>query len=177
MHRVIVGCDTMYFGMSVSALRPAFDLFDSDGSRVVASALGAFPAAGRSAVSNERSPHYVVERNTYAAGDCAVFTKGFPRGSTPSRWRVRTTKSLAGLLRKGFITDGASWRSHAIAGAAIDAFEEDPLPAEHPFRSMDNVLAIPHIGYVTESLYRIFYGDCLANITAGLDRQDKDEAE
>ena len=68
-------------------------------------------------------------------------------------------------------------RSHAIAGAAIDVFEEEPLPAQHPFRSMDNVLATPHIGYVSESLYRTFYGDSLANITAWLDRQDKDKAE
>jgi phosphoglycerate dehydrogenase-like enzyme len=68
-------------------------------------------------------------------------------------------------------------RSHAIAGAAIDVFEEEPLPAQHPFRSMDNVLATPHIGYVSESLYRTFYGDSLANITAWLDRRDKDKAE
>ncbi len=68
-------------------------------------------------------------------------------------------------------------RSHAIAGAAIDVFEEEPLPAQHPFRSMDNVLATPHIGYVSESLYRTFYGDSLANITAWLDRQDRDKAE
>ncbi len=68
-------------------------------------------------------------------------------------------------------------RSHAIAGAAIDVFEEEPLPAQHPFRSMDNVLATPHIGYVSESLYRTFYGDSLGNITAWLDRQDKDKAE
>jgi phosphoglycerate dehydrogenase-like enzyme len=68
-------------------------------------------------------------------------------------------------------------QSHVIAGAAIDVFEEEPLPAQHPFRSMDNVLATPHIGYVSESLYRTFYGDSLANITAWLDRRDKDKAE
>src|SRR6202140_4161799 len=68
-------------------------------------------------------------------------------------------------------------KSHAIAGAAIDVFDEEPLPAEHPFRSMANVLATPHIGYVSESLYLTFYGDSLAHITAWLDRQDKDKAE
>jgi phosphoglycerate dehydrogenase-like enzyme len=68
-------------------------------------------------------------------------------------------------------------RSHAIAGAAIDVFEEEPLPAQHPFRSLDNVLATPHIGYVSDGLYRTFYGDSLANITAWLDRQDKDRAK
>jgi len=67
--------------------------------------------------------------------------------------------------------------SHAIAGAAIDVFGEEPLPAQHPFRSLDNVLATPHIGYVSEGLYRTFYGDSLADITAWLDRQDQDKAE
>jgi phosphoglycerate dehydrogenase-like enzyme len=62
-------------------------------------------------------------------------------------------------------------QSHAIAGAAIDVFDEEPLPAQHPFRSMDNVLATPHIGYVSESLYRTFYGDTVANITAWLNKQ------
>jgi phosphoglycerate dehydrogenase-like enzyme len=62
-------------------------------------------------------------------------------------------------------------RSHAIAGAAIDVFDEEPLPAEHPFRAMDNVLATPHIGYVSQNLYRTFYGDTVANIAAWLNKQ------
>src|SRR6267378_3977491 len=76
---------------------------------------------------------------------------------------------------RGPIVDEASLiqalRSHAIAGAAIDVFDREPLPAEHPFRSMDNVLATPHIGYVAEGLYRTFYGDAVATITAWLDRR------
>ena len=68
-------------------------------------------------------------------------------------------------------------RSHAVAGAAIDVFEEEPLPEQHPFRSMDNMLATPHIGYVSESLYRTFYEDSLAHNAAWLDRWDKDKAE
>jgi len=62
-------------------------------------------------------------------------------------------------------------QSRAIAGAAIDVFEEEPLAAQHPFRSMDNVIATPHIGYVSEDLYRTFYGDTVANITAWLNKQ------
>jgi phosphoglycerate dehydrogenase-like enzyme len=42
------------------------------------------------------------------------------------------------------------------------------LPADHPFRTLDNVLTTPHIGYVTEELYRIFYGDAAASIGAWL---------
>jgi phosphoglycerate dehydrogenase-like enzyme len=62
-------------------------------------------------------------------------------------------------------------RSHAIAGAAIDVFDQEPLPLQHPLRNMDNVLATPHIGYVTDSLYRTFYGDVVKSITTWLDEQ------
>jgi phosphoglycerate dehydrogenase-like enzyme len=62
-------------------------------------------------------------------------------------------------------------RSHALAGAAIDVFDREPLPPQHPLRTMDNVLATPHIGYVTDSLYRTFYGDVVKSITTWLDGQ------
>ena len=60
--------------------------------------------------------------------------------------------------------------SRAIAGAAVDVFDREPLPASHPFRRLENVLATPHVGYVTEDLYRTFYGDVVAHISAWLDR-------
>jgi phosphoglycerate dehydrogenase-like enzyme len=56
-----------------------------------------------------------------------------------------------------------------IAGAAIDVFDVEPLRAGHPFRKLDNVLATPHIGYVTEDLYRTFYGDAAACIAQWLE--------
>jgi len=59
-----------------------------------------------------------------------------------------------------------------IAGAAIDVFEREPLPAEHPFRRLPNVLATPHVGYGSESLYEIFCGDSVANITDWVLRND-----
>jgi phosphoglycerate dehydrogenase-like enzyme len=87
---------------------------------------------------------------------------------------MKPTSRLINTSR-GPIVDEASLikalRSHAIAGAAIDVFDEEPLPAQHPFRSMDNVLATPHIGYVTEGLYGTFYRDTVANITAWLNKQ------
>jgi phosphoglycerate dehydrogenase-like enzyme len=53
-----------------------------------------------------------------------------------------------------------------IGGAALDV---EPLPAGHPFRTLDNVVATPHVGYVTRNLYRTFYGDTVTNIAKCLD--------
>jgi phosphoglycerate dehydrogenase-like enzyme len=58
-----------------------------------------------------------------------------------------------------------------IAGAAIDVFDIEPLPPDHPYRRLDHLLATPHIGYVSRALYRRFYGDTVANLTAWLDRR------
>ena len=60
-------------------------------------------------------------------------------------------------------------RNRRIAGAAIDVFDVEPLPPDHPFRKLQNILATPHIGYVTEDLYRTFYGDAAANIAKWLE--------
>jgi len=49
-----------------------------------------------------------------------------------------------------------------IKGAALDVYNQEPLPAGHPFRKLDNLLATSHIGYVTENTYRLFYGDTVA---------------
>ncbi|ASU35552.1 D-2-hydroxyacid dehydrogenase family protein [Mucilaginibacter xinganensis] len=51
-----------------------------------------------------------------------------------------------------------------IAGAAVDVYDTEPLPANHPFRKLDNVLATPHIGYVTEKTYKLFYEDTVTEI-------------
>jgi len=56
-----------------------------------------------------------------------------------------------------------------IGGAGLDVFEHEPLPQDHPFRILPNVLATPHIGFVTEQNYRIFYEESLENLLAYLD--------
>jgi len=63
----------------------------------------------------------------------------------------------------------AALQARKIAGAAVDVFDVEPLPPDHPFRKLENILATPHIGYVTEDMYRTFYGDAAANIATWLE--------
>ena len=56
-----------------------------------------------------------------------------------------------------------------IAGAGLDVYDEEPLPAHHPLRSAPNVLLTPHLGYVTEDVYRTFFGDVVEAILAWRD--------
>lgn len=64
-------------------------------------------------------------------------------------------------------------KAQKIAGAAIDVFDLEPLPAEHPFRHLQNVLATPHIGYGSRSLYETFYQDSVANIRSWFLRNER----
>ncbi|MDP2701518.1 MAG: D-2-hydroxyacid dehydrogenase family protein [Candidatus Rokubacteria bacterium] len=55
-----------------------------------------------------------------------------------------------------------------IAGAGLDVFDEEPLPPDHPFRRLPNTAITPHLGYVTEETYRVFYGQALEDVKAYL---------
>lgn len=57
-------------------------------------------------------------------------------------------------------------REKRIAGAAIDVFEQEPLPQEHAFRKLENIMATPHIAYSSESPLETFYKDTVSNIDA-----------
>jgi phosphoglycerate dehydrogenase-like enzyme len=56
-----------------------------------------------------------------------------------------------------------------IAGAGLDVFDIEPLPLDHPFRRMDNVVITPHLGYVSEQNYQHYFPDIVGNIRAFID--------
>ncbi|QKW54249.1 D-2-hydroxyacid dehydrogenase family protein [Streptomyces buecherae] len=62
----------------------------------------------------------------------------------------------------------AALHAGTIAGAAVDVFDEEPLPADHPLRTAPRLLATPHLGYVTRGNYRRYYGQAVENIRAYL---------
>lgn len=72
-----------------------------------------------------------------------------------SRGPLVDTEALLAALDEG-----------AIAGAALDVFEPEPLPVDHPLRHHPKILPTPHIGYVTEQTYEIFYPEALEDIEA-----------
>jgi phosphoglycerate dehydrogenase-like enzyme len=60
-------------------------------------------------------------------------------------------------------------REKKIAGAGLDVFDAEPLPLDHPFRKMDNVVITPHLGYVTEQNYRHYFTGAVEDIRGFLD--------
>ena len=63
----------------------------------------------------------------------------------------------------------ATLRGGKIAGAGLDVFDVEPLPLDHPFRKMDNVVITPHLGYVSEQNYRRYFADAVEDIGGFLD--------
>lgn len=86
--------------------------------------------------------------------------------------RMKPTAYLVNTARGPIIDENALLdvlRQRKIAGAGLDVFTQEPLPVNHPLRSLDNVVLTPHLGYVTEQNYRRYYDDMVEDIAAWLD--------
>ncbi|MGC5343704.1 D-2-hydroxyacid dehydrogenase family protein [Streptomyces sp. DT171] len=82
----------------------------------------------------------------------------------PSAYLVNTSR--AAIVDRTALADAL--RGGWIAGAGLDVFEHEPLPADDEFRSLPNLLATPHLGYVTERNYRGYFTQAVEDIAAFL---------
>ena len=85
---------------------------------------------------------------------------------------MKPTAYLVNTSRGPIVDEAAlirALREGTIAGAGLDVFEPEPLPADHPFRRLPNTVITPHLGYVTEETYRVFFGQAVEDIRAFLE--------
>jgi D-3-phosphoglycerate dehydrogenase len=85
--------------------------------------------------------------------------------------RMKPTAYLVNTSRGPIVDEAAlldALRNRRIAGAGLDVYDIEPLPADHPLLTLDNVLLTPHLGFVTKDAYARFYGDTVDNVAAFL---------
>ena len=83
--------------------------------------------------------------------------------------RMKPTSYLVNTARGPIVDEAAllqTLQQNRIAGAAVDVFSVEPLPVDHPFRKLDNMVVTPHLGYVTEETFRAHYGQMVEGIDA-----------
>jgi phosphoglycerate dehydrogenase-like enzyme len=85
----------------------------------------------------------------------------------PTALLVNTSR--AGLVEAGPLIE--TLQERRIAGYGVDVYDEEPLPSGHPFRSLANVLATPHLGYVTRGNYARYFAEAVEDIAGFLDGQ------
>jgi D-3-phosphoglycerate dehydrogenase len=83
--------------------------------------------------------------------------------------RMKPTSYLVNTARGPIVDENAlleTLSERKIAGAAVDVFSVEPLPTDHPFRKLDNIVLTPHLGYVTEEGFRSHYSQMVEGIDA-----------
>ncbi|MCC6237140.1 MAG: D-2-hydroxyacid dehydrogenase family protein [Dehalococcoidia bacterium] len=86
--------------------------------------------------------------------------------------RMRPTAFLVNTSRGPIVDEAAlvaALHDGTIAGAALDVFDEEPLPEGHPLLDAPHLVLTPHLGFVTQENYRLFYGDVVEDIVGFLD--------
>ncbi len=142
------------------------------GMKVIAWSENLTPAAAA-----EAGATYVSKDDLFATADVLTIHMKLSERSTglAGAAELALMKPTALLVNtsRGPIVDEAALvealERRAVAGAALDVFDTEPLPPRHPLRTLDNVLATPHIGYVADRPYRIFFRDAVAAISEWLD--------
>ena len=84
---------------------------------------------------------------------------------------MKSTAYLVNTSRGPIVDEEAlvqALRQGTIAGAALDVFDEEPLPLNHSLRRLENTVITPHLGYVTAETYKVFYGQAVEDIQAFL---------
>jgi phosphoglycerate dehydrogenase-like enzyme len=85
--------------------------------------------------------------------------------------RMQPTAILVNTSRGPIVDEHAlveALRGGAIHGAGLDVFDQEPLPKHHPLREMRRAVLTPHLGYVTEKTYEVFYRDAVDDVAAWL---------
>jgi phosphoglycerate dehydrogenase-like enzyme len=85
--------------------------------------------------------------------------------------RMKPTAYLVNTSRGPIVDEQALiqvLRQGGIAGAGLDVFDAEPLPADHPLLRLENTVITPHLGYVTLETYRVFYSHAVEDIQAFL---------
>ena len=83
--------------------------------------------------------------------------------------RMKATSYLVNTARGPIVDESAlleTLKARKIAGAAVDVFSVEPLPVDHPFRKLDNLVLTPHLGYVTNETFIAHYNQMVEGIDA-----------
>lgn len=86
--------------------------------------------------------------------------------------RMKPSAILVNTSRGPIVDEAAlvdALKQKKFAHAALDVYDREPLPADHPLKTLDNVTLAPHLGYVNTDVFKTFYGEALKNIEAYLD--------
>ena len=126
--------------------------------------------------AQEAGARYVTKEQLFAEADYLSLhlvlsdrTRGIV--SAEDLARMKPTAYVINTSRGPLIDEAAlldTLRNRRIAGAGLDTYEIEPLPADHPLLGLDNVLLTPHLGFVTRDAYSRFYGDTVENVAAFL---------
>jgi len=85
--------------------------------------------------------------------------------------RMQNHAILVNTSRGPIVDEGAligALQQKRIGGAALDVFDQEPLPTDHALRRLDNAVLTPHLGYVSFESYAIYFGDMVENVLAYL---------